>query len=66
MQYIDFQKQSIRGTLGNSLKTVFDKVYFIVNLYMPPTPNTSGKPSLPQVRHSPYSQANQLPKLPLL
>ena len=53
IQYIDFQKQSMRyalKVLGKSLKTVLDEVHFIVIHYtntVPPTPKLPGKLFVP-------------------
>ena len=55
IQNVDFQKQSVGGAikvLEKSLKTILDKVHFIVNLYSFPVPSSHpGKPFFLQISH---------------
>ena len=67
IQYIDFQKQSVGDTLKvllKSLKTIFDEVHFVDDLYSFPYP-WSPKQTLPcpQVSHLIPSDVEQLLKV---
>ena len=64
---IDLRK-SVEGTLKvleKSLKTVWDEVHFIVNLYSFPLPSVpQAKPPFPELGHLLPSQAEKLSNLP--
>ena len=68
IKYIDFKKESGEGALKvfeKSLKTVLDKVHFIVNLYcftLPPV--SQANPYFPQVSHLTPSQAKNFQNSP--